>query len=147
MRNSISCLLRSVPPLCLYVGIVQFLHSFFINSVQTNNPGDLANKLSLIARLLKHCIVTPSSSHVKNSQWKSTLFFYWTHSMFYIRECQSYKWQLQKSLESLAQFISLYPVSDTSPQNFPSIHVRKDIRTFLLVNWGAICLIIDETHI
>ena len=42
------------PSLCGNCAVFAF---FFIISVQTNNPGDLANRLSLIARLLKtlHC--------------------------------------------------------------------------------------------
>ena len=105
------------PTFLLYVGIVQFLHSFFIISVQTNNPGDLANKLSLIARLLKHCTVTPPSSHVKNSKWQSTIFFYWTHSRM---------WKLQMIvIEKSGEFGSIYIVISC----FRLLHLRT-LKTF-----------------
>ena len=76
------------PTFLLYVGIVQFLHSFFIISVQTNNPGDLANKLSLIARLLKtlHCNTIFIPREEFSMEVNDILL------LGLIPECERYKW-------------------------------------------------------
>ena len=131
------------PTFLLYVGIVQFLHSFFIISVQTNNPGDLANKLSLIARLLKtlHCntIFIPREEF----SMSVTIFFYWDSFKNVNVTNGSYRkvWRVWLNLYRYILF------QTTSPQNFENTHVRKDILTFMSVNWSSICLIFNERHI
>ena len=124
--------------LCGNCAVFAFL---FIISVQTNNPGDLANRLSLIARLLKtlHCntIAIPREELPMGVNVILLL-----DSFYNVKVTNgSYRkvWRVWLNLYRYILFECF--------RYFRIIHVRKDIRTFLLVNWGAICLIMYKTHI